>query len=186
MASPITKPAAAKAAAAATIVPSIWPLQRDCIAFYGDPRGRNGSYNPNWARENLAHVHCPWPLHMGAIPIPAITIHKKCAASLERVLASVWDKFGQSETKIKELRYDIFSGSFAYRLKRGGASLSMHAYGAAIDFDAPDNQMHARRHLFTDDSPLIRAFKAEGWIWGGDWDGDGVDAMHVQAARVHA
>jgi hypothetical protein len=162
-----------------------WPLQRDCDAFYGNPRG-SGSYDPAWARENLTHVHCPWALHMGEIPIPSIVINRKVAASLERALARVWDEVGQSEAKIRELRYDVFSGSFVYRSKRGASSLSMHAYGAAIDWDAPDNQMHARRHLFTDESPLIRAFKIEGLVWGGDWDGDGVDAMHVQAARIHA
>jgi hypothetical protein len=46
--------------------------------------------------------------------------------------------------------------------------------------------MHARRRLFTGDSPLVVTFKAEGWIWGGDWDGAGADAMHFQAARVHS
>lgn len=161
-----------------------WPLQSECDLFYGNPRGA-GAYDPGWARANLTHVHCPWALHMGAIAIPHIVIHKKCAASLARVLACVWDEVGRSEAKIHELRYDVFSGSFVYRTKRGARSLSMHAYACAIDWDAPDNQMHARRHLFTNESPLIRAFKREGWIWGGDWAGDGVDAMHVQAARVH-
>jgi hypothetical protein len=122
---------------------------------------------------------------MGEIPVPSIVIHRKCAASLERALAKVWSEVGKSESSIRELRYDVFSGSFAYRAKRGASSLSMHAYGAAIDWDAPDNQMHSARHLFAEDSPLIRAFKAEGWVWGGDWSGPGVDAMHVQAARVH-
>ncbi len=123
---------------------------------------------------------------MGEIPIPSIVIHKKCAASLQRVLTRVWTETGKSESRIRDLRYDVFSGSFVYRTKRGGTSLSMHAYGAAVDWDAPDNQMHATSHLFTDDSLLIRAFKDEGWVWGGDWRGFGVDAMHVQAARLHA
>lgn len=161
-----------------------WPLQSQCDSFYGNPRG-SGAYNSSWARSNLTHVHCPWPLHMGEIPVPSIVIHRKCAASLERALAKVWSEVGKSESSIRELRYDVFSGSFAYRAKRGASSLSMHAYGAAIDWDAPDNQMHSARHLFAEDSPLIRAFKAEGWVWGGDWSGPGVDAMHVQAARVH-
>jgi hypothetical protein len=64
---------------------------------------------------------------MGAIPIPDIAIHRKCAASLERVLAQAWAATGRSESRIRELRYDVFSGSFVYRAKRGGASLSMHA-----------------------------------------------------------
>jgi len=165
--------------------PPLWPLQSQCDAYYGNPRGA-GRYNPTWAKSNLTHVHCPWPLRMGEIPIPSIAIHRRCAASLERVLARIWSEVGQSNARIRELRYDVFSGSFAYRAKRGATSLSMHAYGAAIDWDAPDNEMHSARHLFTPDSPLIRAFKEEGWSWGGDWSGSGVDAMHVQAARVHA
>lgn len=164
---------------------ALWPLQSQCDAYYGNPRGA-GSYNPAWAKAHLTRVHCPWPLHMGEIPIPSIVIHRRCAASLERVLARIWSEAGESDARIRALRYDVFSGSFAYRTKRGATSLSMHAYGAAIDWDAPDNEMHSARHLFTSDSPLIRAFKEEGWTWGGDWSGSGVDAMHVQAARVHA
>lgn len=165
---------------------SSWPLQSQCVAFYGDPRPRNRheAYNVAWAKENLAHVPCPWSLTDFKHHFSAIQIHKKVAPSLARVLAQVWDEVGRSQSKIHALRYDVFSGSFVYRRKRGGRSLSMHAYGVAIDWDAPDNPMHSRKHLFTDDSPLIRAFKREGWEWGGDWAGDGVDAMHVQAARV--
>lgn len=164
---------------------NIWPLQKDCDAFYGNPRGVNG-YSDSWAKANLVHVSCPWRLNMGAgHPVPFIPIHRKCAESLSRVLNVVWDKVGHSQEEIDRLKYSVFSGSFNYRTKRGASSLSMHAYGAAIDWDAPDNAMHSQHHLFTDDSLLIVAFKAEGWICGLDWSGSGVDAMHVQAARVH-
>jgi hypothetical protein len=95
-----------------------WPLQSQCDAFYGDPRG-NGTYNPKWAGDNLTRVHCPWALHMGDIPIPSITIRKKVAPSLERVLARVWDELGHDEAKIRALRHDVFFGSFVYRSKRG-------------------------------------------------------------------
>lgn len=170
------------------VVAPVWPLQSQCDGFYGNPRPRNvhERYNVAWAHENLTHVKCPWALTDFVHHFSSIQIHKKVAPSLERVLARIWDEVGRDPAKIHALRYDVFSGSFVYRNKRGAKSLSMHAYGAAIDWDAPDNQMHARRHLFTDESPLIHAFKDEGWVWGGDWSGDGVDAMHVQAARVHA
>jgi hypothetical protein len=166
----------------------VWPLQSQCDAFYGDPRPRNTreTFNAAWARENIIRIACPWSLTDGVRRFSSIQIHRKAARSLERVLARVWDDVGRSEATIRELRYDVFSGSFVFRRKRGARSLSIHAYGAAIDWDAPDNPMRARRHLFTNDSPLIRAFKSEGWVWGGDWAGDSVDAMHVQAARVHA
>lgn len=165
-----------------------WPLQSECDSFYGNPRGKGGTYNPTWAKANLVHVPCPWALHTfntnpkDLIPVPFITIHKKCASSLTAILNAIWLSCGKSAARIHELRYDLFSGSFNYRPKRGSNSLSMHGYGCAIDWDAPDNQFQSKKHLFTVSSPLVIEFEKEGWIWGGKWASP--DAMHVQAARV--
>jgi hypothetical protein len=157
----------------------IWPLQRDCPQFYGDPNAKN------WLHENTTDVSCPWPLLLEGKPVGHILIHKKCAESLVRVLGAVWDATGRDVAKIKELRYDQYDGSYNFRPMRGGHSLSMHAYAAAIDWDAADNAQHTQKHLFQSDSLLIVKFKEEGWSWGGDWSAGSVDAMHVQAARVH-
>lgn len=160
-----------------------WPLESKALEFYGDPRGARGSYSPAWAAENLAHVAAPWQLHMGKIPIPHITIHKKCAESLTRILAVTWDKIGRSQELADKLGYSQFSGSFNYRCIRGESVMSMHSFAAAIDWDAPDNPMslnHEIAHKLTDASPLIVAFKDEGWRWGGDYNGR-VDFMHVEA-----
>lgn len=160
---------------------NIWPLQSQCLAFYGDPR--QGS----WLQANTIAVPCPWPLRMGNLTIPKILIHKKCAESLARVLNNVWDAAGKSLATIQTLRYDRYDGSYNLRNIRGSASaLSMHAFAAAIDWDAADNAQHAQKHLFQDDSLLVVKFKEEGWIWGGDWSPGSIDAMHVQAARIHA
>lgn len=159
----------------------IWPLQSQCLAFYGDPR------RPNWLQANTIDVPCPWPLHIGNIALSHILIHKKCAESLTRVLGNIWEATGKSLGTIHKLRYDVYDGSYNLRNIRGSASaLSMHAFAAAIDWDAADNAQHAQRHLFRDDSLLVVKFKEEGWIWGGDWSPGSIDAMHVQAARVHA
>jgi hypothetical protein len=159
---------------------NVWPLQSQCIAFYGDPR------SPNWSHANTIDVPCPWPLHMGTLAIPHILIHKKCAESLTRVLNNIWDATGRSRDTIKTLRYDVYDGSYNLRTIRGGTSaLSMHAFAAAIDWDAADNAQHSQKHLFQEDSLLVVKFKEEGWIWGGDWRSS-IDAMHVQAARIHA
>lgn len=157
---------------------TVWPTQAEARAFYGDPSLRG------WAEENLVHITCPWPLFMGPNTVKYIAIHRKCAASLQLVLERVWQDVGGSVAKIKELRYDQYDGSFNYRPMRGGHNLSMHSYGCAIDWDAADNQQHSAKHLFTNDSPLIKRFKEEGWVWGGDWSPASIDAMHVQAARV--
>lgn len=164
---------------------NVWPLQKDCDAFYGNPRGINSTYDVKWADANLTHVTCPWPLHMGKITVPKITIHVKCADSLARVLGNIWDALAHDYPKIQTLKYDQYSGSFNYRPMRGGSALSMHSYGVAIDWDDQDNLQHAKKHLFQDDSLLVVKFKEEGWIWGGDWGGSSIDSMHVQAALVH-
>ena len=162
----------------------VWPLQKDCPAFYGDP-GNHPEQWQAWEAANLTTVPCPWVLHMDKKVITKITIHKKCAASLTTVLNNVWDAVGKSQAEIERLKFDQFSGSYNQRPMRGGSARSMHGYGAAIDFDYDDNQFHATKHLFTDSTILIVKFKEEGWAWGGDWSPGSVDAMHVQAARVH-
>jgi D-alanyl-D-alanine carboxypeptidase len=172
---PAPQPAAspARQAGGATILTKQnWPTQAGAAAFYGTP----GSH--------LTHVPCPWVLHMDKDIVKAITIHEKCAASLTRVLAWVWETCGKDPEKIAALRYDRFSGSYNYRPMRGGSTLSMHAYGAAIDWDDADNAQHSHKHLFTAESALIKAFLDEGWEWGGNWSGGSIDAMHVQAAHV--
>lgn len=162
-----------------------WPLQNDCDAFYGNPRGGGSGASAAWTATNLTHVRCPWTLHMDAITLHDIEIHRRCADSLTRVLNNIWDACGRDQSKIEALHYDHYSGSFNYRPKRGGSSLSMHAYGVAIDWDSEENEQHAQKHLFKSDSLIIVKFKEEGWAWGGDWIGSSIDAMHVQAARVH-
>jgi D-alanyl-D-alanine carboxypeptidase len=160
---------------------NIWPLQSQCLGYYGDPR------SPSWLHANTIDVPCPWPLHMGGIAIPRILIHKKCAESLARVLNGIWEATGKSLSTIQKLRYDVYDGSYNLRNIRGSASsLSMHAFAAAIDWDAADNVQHSQKHLFQDDSLLVVKFKEQGWIWGGDWSPGSIDAMHVQAARIHA
>lgn len=156
-----------------------WPLQKDCLSFYGDPRGHS------WLHHNTVDIFCPWPLHMGGVTVSKILIHQKCAKSLARILANVWDAVGRDVGKINQFHYDRFDGSYNLRVMRGGKALSMHSFACAIDWDAADNAFHAVKHLFTDASPLVVEFKKEGWIWGGDWSPGSQDAMHVQAARIH-
>ncbi len=163
----------------------VWPLQAECDAFYGDPRGRHGTYDPRWAADNLTHVPCPWALTMDDRHAPFIVIHKKCAESLSRVLGSIWDAVEEDQGAIETLHYNRFDGSFNYRPMRGGHALSTHSYGVALDWDAAENPRHSRRHLFRNDSLIVTKFKEENWVWGGDWSDTSIDAMHFQAARVH-
>jgi len=153
-----------------------WPLQRDCIAFYGNP------YRAGWLHENTIDVDCPWPLHIGNQTCAHILIHKKCAASLTRVLNNIWEAVGKDVLEINSLHYNRYDGSYNLRSMRGSANISMHSFACAIDWDAEENEFHSQHHKFTDNDLLVVKFKEEGWAWGGDWHSP--DAMHVQAARV--
>jgi hypothetical protein len=159
---------------------TVWPLQSQALAFYGDPRTKG------WLQANTVDVVSPWTLHMDGVVVSHILIHKKCATSLARVLKAVWDGVGLDYGKIQQLRYDRYSGSYALRKMRGGTAMSMHSFACALDLDSEDNQQHSQHHLFTDDSLIVKEFEKEGWVWGGRWGAGSIDAMHFQAARVHA
>ncbi len=157
----------------------IWPLQRDCDSFYGNPRLKG------FVQNHLIEVPVPWKMIYETTAVTHILINRRCSESLERVLAYIWAACGQDQTKIDALRYNRFSGSYNYRPMRGGGALSMHAYGAALDFDDEDNPFHSKEHLFTESSLIVKAFESEAWIWGGSWASQSIDAMHFQAARIH-
>jgi hypothetical protein len=162
----------------------MWPLQKECDVFYGNPRGvKNPSVvNPMWVVHNLDWVTPPFKMFYSGHLVPRFQMHRKAIDSMNRVLADIWHRADESQDMIHLWGADVFAGSFNYRLKRGQTSLSMHAYGCAVDFDPANNGFNSRVHKFTPSSPVVQAFKAEGWEWGGDWSSP--DAMHFQAARV--
>lgn len=162
---------------------SPWPLQKDADQFYGNPRGSNGHANPLWEEKNLVFVSTPWNMFYAGKPTkPRIRIHRKAAESLKRVLTEIWDKSAHSQAQIDAWGMSDWSGSYNYRLKRGGSTLSMHSYGAAVDFDADRNGFGDKTPHFAGAQPVLDAFKREGWVWGGTWSKP--DGMHWQAARV--
>jgi len=179
-----------------------WPTQAGCDEYYGDPRGGEG-VNRHWEAANLVYAECPftlwYELHPGKhVRVPRVYVHAKVKDSLERVFASVWaayehmhkatypehegDALRQGAQELLDAHgVSNFSGSFNYRIMRGGSHLSMHSYGCALDFDAEHNPF-GYPGRFKASSPLVMAFETEGWTWGGRWHKP--DPMHFQAARV--
>lgn len=166
-----------------------WPLQRDADKFYGNPRGRDGlRASPQWEAENLVIVSAPYQLYYDKKPIRGIRVHRKCAESLRRVFERIWDAAGRNQSVVDSWGASTFAGAYVYRNKRRGATLSMHAYGCALDLDPVRNAMGNTRPNFAKPGPyaVVSAFEAEGWVWGGRWSGRSCDGMHFQAARVNA
>lgn len=166
---------------------SAWPKQSEVDTFYGNPRGIGNSHVSNrWYVSNIVLVEVPFPLHMGDEPITHISIHKLCALSLKKILSNIKASYAYSHKGnfLQQMDADgvtEFDGSYNFRLKTGGRTLSMHSYGCAVDFDAAHNPF-GHRGRFTSASPIVQAFANEGWTWGGNWHTP--DGMHFQAASV--
>lgn len=158
--------------------PNGWPLERqdDLAAFYGPP-----------GETKLVLIDLPYPLRL-SWELGTVVRRTRCNAkvkdSLGRVLAAVLAHYGADT--VRALRLDVFGGGYNLREKRGGNTLSTHAWGIAFDFDPDRNQLkwNATRARFAQPEYAAwwQCWEAEGWVSLGrsrnyDW-------MHVQAARV--
>ncbi len=163
-----------------------WPMQRDCDAFYGRPINGDGSINRAWEAANLVVIKPPFTVYYGTTPVKGIRIHRLCAESLSRVLDRIWAAAGRQQSVVDAWGASKFAGSWVVRNKRGAGTLSMHAYGCAIDLDPGRNAFHSTRPNFgrMPAFKVVEAFEAEGWTWGGRWSGRSCDGMHFQAART--
>lgn len=153
-------------------VPNPWPASdaASLRRFYGVPGDES----------RLVSISFPYPMFYDGRRVLTTRAHERCAASLLRVLAAIGRGYGQQRGVMEEA--EDYGGCYNFRLKRGGTSYSLHAYGAAIDLDADDNAFRDAWPLRAD-MPLevMEEFAREGWVSAGAfW---GYDAMHFQAAR---
>lgn len=159
------------------IDPPEWPRQNeaDMFRFYGD------------VGKNQTRMALPFPMRLAwdlDETITAITLHEKVHDSALRCFGRIADAYLPRDRQA--LGLDLFGGSLAVRRMRGGTRWSMHAWGAAIDFDPARNQLswgRDRARLAQPDCEQFwRIWEDEGWLSLGrarnfDW-------MHVQAARL--
>lgn len=155
--------------------PSPWPAtsQAALTAFYGAP-----------GAGPLVKVDFPWrmKLYDGPQTTAYCFVHSKVAASFERVLALLLAAFPSAESRAIA-GIDRFFGSYVNRAMRGGSLPSMHARGAAVDFDATRNSLWShwptRAHMPIE---VMECFAVEGWVAAGAFWGR--DAMHFEASKI--
>jgi hypothetical protein len=161
---------------------NVWPLQSEAAHYYG-------SVNAIEATQLVTHAF-PYRMTYDHSPVKTCRVHVRCAPSLARVMFAILERY--TALHGKSGAYDVmeldgvttYDGTYCFRNMRGNShAISMHAYGCAIDFDAEHNP-RGHKGRFNSESIIVRAFKAEGWIWGGEWYGASCDPMHFQAARV--
>lgn len=129
-----------------------------------------------WEARSLVAIDVPAPMFYGVDQVRRVRCHKAIADELtetfhEVIAAGVWHVIKQ------------YSGCYAFRLKRNGTRLSMHSFGAALDFDAPHNMMGTPVERTSiggtkDGREVVDIFTARGWTWGGTFPTP--DAMHFQ------
>lgn len=160
-----------------------WPPQAPAAmnAFYGDPDvNHDGVADLAWQKKNLTTIVPPYRMYYDGEPVKRITVHKRIAVSLVRILTRIGETFDAAERKALQL--DQYGGVNNFRRKRGGKGLSIHSWAAAIDLAPAVNGFGVRYDEAAGMMPMavVRIFEAEGWEWGGLWSRP--DAMHFQAA----
>lgn len=113
----------------------------------------------------------------------AIRCHKKVAPSLREILAELWSKHGEDQARIERSRLHLYGGCYEFRRIRGANGVSLHSYGAAIDWDPDHNPLgklwKANTGMMSEIT--IQVFTDAGWKWGGKFK-KRKDPMHFQAA----
>ena len=109
-----------------------WPSQAGRDAFYGNPRGRNTSRpSPAWEKANLVSIKPPFRMTYDGRAVSSLTIHRKCAESLLRVLTAIWVAAGKKQAVVDQWGVSVYGGAYSYRLVRGGDTLSSHSWACA-------------------------------------------------------
>ena len=79
--------------------------------------------------------------------------------------------------QLNELK--TFDGCFNIRKKRGLGSMSLHAWGLAIDVNAAWNGLNVTPVL---SAGFVKCFTDAGFEWGGTWTRK--DGMHFQLSKT--
>lgn len=171
---------------------SAWPNpSRDALrAFYGNPDANaDGTADPKWEAANLVRIPTPYRMVLAwdeDVVLKSIRCHQKVAPSLTRVLDAIARHYGTQEA-IEKARMHLFGGAYSFRVIRGGSTLSLHSYGAAIDLDPANNPLGLRydpsQRAGMMPRAVIELFEAEGWLWGGKWSRP--DGQHFQATQPY-
>lgn len=138
----------------------------DYIQQFGNPALDNVTFERRWM--TLWDIPADIKAAIPCLP-NRLYCNRLLVEPLERTLRAVIAQglHGEIET---------FDGCFNIRRKRGGTTLSTHAYGMAIDLNAARNPLMGR---VTWSAAFLAVWRGEGWTCGADWP-IRVDGMHFQ------
>jgi D-alanyl-D-alanine carboxypeptidase-like protein len=145
--------------------PSGWSA---IVATFSLPaRDAAGNVLQSWKDANLTLITAPFPLHLAwGGTATKILCHKVVAHPLADVLENALE-LGYADYLSQD-----YGGCYVDRAIRGAAQhLSVHAFGAAIDFRVKEDPLGDRVP-----EPMMRdviapLFAKYGWLWGGLFEG---------------
>lgn len=153
------------------------------VAFYGDPlmgatRTGGGKFEPSKAFVQTRMTFIP----ASELPnFPPYGEQRVAGITLNRAIAP-WFVATWAELHRRDLtsRLHVYSGATVYRHMLWSYSnpVSLHAYGAAVDFDAGMNGYGLPPAKMQIDRDVVRCFEECGAHWGGRWNP--TDGMHFQ------
>jgi hypothetical protein len=132
----------------------------ECLKIFGHPSSEK--YMKMW--------DVPTPLEIGAIPKRIY-----CSTLLPLALEEAFRNLIDADI-VNELR--TWDGCYNLRLKKGGSTYSMHAWGLAIDVNAAWNGFGKPPKL---SQAFVDCFTSEGFEWGGKWKTP--DGMHFELSK---
>lgn len=133
---------------------------------------------------NLVNIKPPYQLYYCGKALSTIRVHKLIADRVQAALKEILAHYGIE--KIKQLGLDQYSGCYNYRKSTNGSSMSMHAWGIALDFAAEKNTYSMKK-------PNASLSKPECEMWWKIWEKHGAvslgrqcnyDWMHLQFAKL--
>ena len=154
-----------------------WPSQADV-------RSGKSIFGKAGDESNLVNIVPPYTLYYDGKPLKTIRVHKLIANEVLDALEEVLFEYG--EERIRELGLDVYDGAYNYRPTASGKSLSMHAWGIALDFAADKNAYATKK-------PHASLSKPECEKWWQIWEAHGAtslgrarnyDWMHLQFAAL--
>lgn len=155
----------------------VWPTQAEVrrgTSIFGAP-GRE---------ENLVNIIPAYQLYFEEKPVRSIRVHHLIAAHVKDALEEVQQHYGTAE--IHRLGLDQYGGSYNFRPTATGKSLSMHAWGIALDFSPAANGYALK-------SPRASLSHPDCEAWWRIWESHGAtslgrarnyDWMHLQFALL--
>ena len=158
------------------------PTRRNVEAVYGtfayasDP-ARPGAIviEKKWVRDNIVKVH------FGPGGKQYTWMHRHLAVEFPKLLAQASEFSGYYPKR-------IWSWVPRHKSWNPKNTLSLHSWGAAVDFDSRENSPNTPKELtlMAKHPAFLEVFRAAGWTCGMDWGGygkHGHDAMHVERVR---